>query len=580
MKPIDPRLLKYAASARSFFALGAMLALAQTACIVAFAWLVSSIVVDAIAGTPLAELAPSLLVLGGVIVLRSVLVWLMELNAARGAAVVKSQLRQRLLASIVTLGPGWLASRNSVGVATVATGGLDALDTYFAKYLPQLILTALATPLLVAVLFATDLTSGIIVLLTLPLVPVFMMLIGWATQAMQKTQWQKLGELSTGFLDVVEGLSTLKVFGREKRQARRIRSVTDDYRASTMKVLRMSFLSGFALEMAASLSVALVAVSIGLRLVGGDLGLWVGLFVLMLAPEAFLPLRQVGVQFHAASEGVAATDAVFEVVESAGGTALPSGNAASSVVAGRAPVREVDRGTRIGGLSVAYGNRVAVRDFSAEFRAGTLTVLFGPSGAGKSSIIAAILGFVPFTGSIECGPIAWAGQSPGLLAGSVFENVTLGSEHPSPTLVARALELAAVDDVDPDRLLGVNGAGLSGGQAQRIAVARAIYRTLERRCGLLVLDEPSSALDAATEARLIEGIRSLSATGVAVLVVSHRAAFRWAADHVIELAAPPRAAPGGAVLHPAPPPAPPLAAPDVDSVPGSQLPSHARGAMR
>ncbi|PPF84122.1 thiol reductant ABC exporter subunit CydD, partial [Subtercola sp. Z020] len=275
MKPVDPRLLRYAASARRFFGLGALLALAQTACIIAFAWLVSSVVVSAIAGASLAALTPSLVALVGVVVVRSALVWLMELNAARGAAVVKSELRQRVLRAIVTLGPGWLAGRNSVSVATLTTTGLDALDTYFAKYLPQLILTALATPVLVVVLFASDVTSGIIVLLTLPLVPVFMVLIGMATSALQSAQWEKLGALSTGFLDVVEGLSTLKVFGREKRQAERIRYVTEEYRMSTLKVLRLSFLSGFALEMAASLSVALVAVSIGLRLVGGDLGLGV-----------------------------------------------------------------------------------------------------------------------------------------------------------------------------------------------------------------------------------------------------------------------------------------------------------------
>ncbi|PPF75332.1 hypothetical protein C5B96_16885, partial [Subtercola sp. Z020] len=182
----------------------------------------------------------------------------------------------------------------------------------------------------------------------------------------------------------------------------------------------------------------------------------------------------------------------------------------------------------------------AVRDFSAELRPGTVTVLAGPSGAGKSSILGAMLGFVPYTGTVRSAPIAWAGQRPGLLAGTVFENVTLGSEHPSAPLAARALALAALPaaEVDPALVLGVNGAGLSGGQAQRVAVARAIYRLLERDCGVLLLDEPSSALDAEAEARLIAGIRSLADDGAAVLVVSHRAVFRSAADRALELAAP------------------------------------------
>ncbi|RFA21801.1 thiol reductant ABC exporter subunit CydD [Subtercola boreus] len=541
MKPVDAR-LRYAASARLFFGLGGVLAALQTACIVGFAWLVSSTVVAAIGGASLSMLVPSLAALVGVIVLRSAIVWLMEVNAARGSAIVKSELRRKVLASVARLGPGWLAGRSSVRVSTMVTTGLDALDTYFAKYLPQLILTAIATPVLVVVMLVADLTSGVIVVLTLPLIPVFMVLIGWATQALQAAQWEKLGALSSGFLDVVEGLSTLKVFGREKRQVGRIRAVTDQYRVSTMKVLRLSFLSGFALELAASLSVALVAVSIGLRLVGGDLGLGVGLFVLMLAPEAFLPLRQVGAAFHAAADGVAATDAVFEVLSADPAAADPAPAAARVASA----LGERTHGAAITRLWVSHGPlddaRFAVQDFSAELRPGTLTVLAGPSGAGKSSIVGAMLGFVPFSGTIDAAPIAWAGQRPSLLAGTVFDNLTLGSEDPSRALVERALALAAADDIDSAIVLGVNGAGLSVGQAQRVAVARAVYRLLERDCGVLLLDEPSSALDAATEARLIAGVRALAAGGVAVLVVSHRDAFRLAADQLLELAAPALAA--------------------------------------
>ncbi|MEF2976541.1 thiol reductant ABC exporter subunit CydD [Subtercola sp. YIM 133946] len=588
MKPVDRRLLRYAGAARAFFAVGAVLALGQVACIVAFAWLVNSVVVRAIGGAGLGELLPSLAALAGVVLARSALAWLTEVNAARGAAIVKSQLRREVLAALPWLGPSWLATRNSVAITTVITSGLDALDTYFAKYLPQLILTVVVMPVLVVVLFLADWQSGLTVLLTLPLIPVFMVLIGRATEKAQADQWQQLSRLATGFLDVVEGLSTLKVFGREKRQAARIRSVTDEYRSTTMKVLRLSFLSGFALELAASLSVALVAVSIGLRLVDGSLALGVGLFVLMLAPEAFLPLRQVGAQFHAAADGVAATDDVFEILD-----AVPSaGPAAPAVAAESAAGPAAGVTVVLDAVTVRHGDDVAVDAFCGVFPGGALTVVSGPSGAGKSSLVAAMLGFVPFSGAITTssrnaagvtapggaevaagaakvatgasglatGPtgasgaatavatgaerrlslddIAWAGQRPGLLAATIADNITLGTAAPAPALVERAMRLAAADDLDPATLLGVNGWGLSGGQAQRVAVARAFYRALERHCPVVVLDEPSSALDAATEGRLIAGLRELAAAGTTVVVVSHRPAVVAAAGHRVTLARP------------------------------------------
>ncbi|HZK59297.1 MAG TPA: ABC transporter transmembrane domain-containing protein, partial [Cryobacterium sp.] len=315
MRPLDPRLLRYAAGARRFLLLGALLGLAQTLAIVGFAWLLSRSIVLALEGRSLGELAGTISELAGVIVLRAALVWLLEVAARRGAASVKSQLRARLLARIAEHGPGWLAGRHSARVATVATSGLDALDGYFARYLPQLLLSAIATPVLVVVMLWQDLPSGITVIVVLPLIPVFMVLIGRATQAVQRQQWDALHRLGAGFLDVVGGLGTLKIFGREQRQFTRLRTITEEYRTRTMAVLRISFLSGFVLELAASLSVALVAVSIGLRLVDGSLALGVGLFVLLLAPEAFLPVRQVGTQFHAAADGLAAAEEVFAILD-------------------------------------------------------------------------------------------------------------------------------------------------------------------------------------------------------------------------------------------------------------------------
>jgi ATP-binding cassette subfamily C protein CydD len=547
VKPLDPRLLGYARAARVFLAAGALIGLAQTACIVAFSWFLSQLIVRAIAGEGLAELGPTIAALTVVVVARALLLWLAEVTSTRGAARVKSQLRTRVLRAVVELGPGWMAGRNATTVATVTGPGLDALDTYFSRYLPQLILTALATPIVVLVIFLQDWPSALGVVLTLPIIPVFMILIGWATQAVQKRQWHLLNSLSTGFLDVVGGLATLSLFGRATRQAGRIRSVTEQYRVQTMKVLRVSFLSGFVLELVSSLAVAVVAVSVGIRLIDGSLGLAVGLFVLLLAPEAFLPLRQVGTQFHAAADGVAAADDVFAILDAASGATTPRRPArddSDAAVSDPGPHRSLV----LSAFAAGYDGRPVIGPIDAEFPAGTLTAVTGPSGVGKSTLISALLGFVGHTGTVTLGGreiasqttgqdwISWSGQRPGLLAGSVFENVTLGSRAPDRDRALRALAIAAADEIDPDRMLGVAGAGLSGGQAQRVAIARAVYRALERRSDVLVLDEPSSALDEETEVRLVEGLRGLiDSTGVAIIVVTHREAIARAADGILVL---------------------------------------------
>ena len=539
--PIDPRLLKYASASRWFLLAGGVVGFLQTLSIVGAAWFAAVLIVGVLDGESLASLGPQMAAFAGIVLVRAVLVWLLDVFAVRGAARVKSQLRMRVVAALGRLGPAWIAERNSAAVTTVVAQGLDALDGYFAKYLPQLILTAVATPIIVLVLLGQDLTTAIVVLVTLPLIPLFMVLIGWATQAVQKRQWSALTRLASGFLDVVDGLSTLKIFGRQHRQVARIETVTEEYRARTMAVLRVSFISGFVLELAGSLSVAVVAVSIGLRLVDGSIGLAVGLFVLLLTPEAYLPLRQVGAQFHAAADGVAAADEVFEILEAAP-EALPEASAAP-----------VDRGSTltVDDLRVSYGDRAVIDGLSVGFAPGRVTAVAGPSGAGKSTLVAAVLGFVAYSGSIRYGDralepgaardlVAWAGQRPSLMAGTVAENIALGAGSVDETTLREAMRFAAAELIDPWQTLGVNGAGLSGGQAQRVSLARAFYRAMDRGCPVLILDEPSSALDPATESELILGLQRFAATGVAVVVVSHRTALLDAVDSVIELR--PRAA--------------------------------------
>ncbi|WP_285116895.1 thiol reductant ABC exporter subunit CydD [Leifsonia sp. fls2-241-R2A-40a] len=540
MRPLDPRLLRYASATRGTLAAGAVLAVLQTASTIAFAWLVTDLIVRAIAGEAPASLGGTLALLTVVVGCRAALLWATDVVSARGGARAVGQLRERLVSAIGRLGPAWVSRRSSADVTLVAGRGMEALDGYFAKYLPQLIATAVATPLLVLTIAWRDLTSGIILIVTLPLIPVFMILVGWATQAAQQRQWRALSTLSTAFLDVVAGLATLKLFGRQHRQEARIREVSEQYRVHTMRVLRMSFLSGFVLELAASLSVAVIAVTIGLRLLGGSLDLSAGLFVLLLAPEAFLPLRNVGASYHAAAEGIEAASNAFEVIEAA--EQVPSNVGPSSDAS--AVAASGGDGLVFDDVRIAYDGRTVVEGFSATVRPGELAVLRAPSGAGKSSLVGAVLGFVESQGRVLVSgrsavaerreAVAWSGQRPGLIAGTIAENVALG-DVVDPARVASALRDAAAGELDPQLPLGVGGAGLSGGQAQRVAVARALYRLRSRECPVLILDEPTSALDAATEGRLMEGLRRAAAEGAAVLVVSHRDAVTAAADTVLTL---------------------------------------------
>ena len=543
MRPLDPRLLTHASAARWFLVVGAVLGLAQTLTVIAFAWLLSQSITRAVAGSSIESLSRTVAALAAVVVVRAVLVWLLEVAANRGAAAVKSQLRAAVLARLAERGPDWLAGQQGARVATVVTSGLDALDNYFARYLPQLLLTAIATPILILVMLWQDPASGITVIIVLPFIPIFMILIGHATQAVQRQQWEALQRLSSGFLDVVGGLATLKIFGRDRRQTARLTGLTEEYRGRTMTVLRVSFLSGFVLELAGSLSVALIAVSIGLRLVDGSLLLGVGLFVLLLAPEAFLPLRQVGAQFHAAADGLAAAEEVFAILDDD----QPDRPAPVAAAGGAPSARTVPPARlRFDAVTIRRGETTTIDSFSQDFAAGRLSVLSGPSGVGKSTLIGALQGFVPFDGTLVLGTdavtaddhrdwLAWAGQRPGLFSGSISGNVALGARVVDEALVTTALHWAGAGDLDPAHRLGVNGAGLSGGQAQRVAAARAIYRCLALDCPVLVLDEPSSALDADAEAALIGGLRRLTDQGRIVIVVSHRPAFVAAADSVVRL---------------------------------------------
>ncbi len=539
MKPVDPRLLKYAGAARGFFALAAVIGVLQTAVVVAFASFLTDAVTGALAGR---SVASSLVWMLGLALLRGLLIAASDFAGMRAAAKTGTQLRGALIRAIGRLGPGWLASRNQASLAVTAGHGLEALDLYFAKYLPQLVSTAIATPVIVVVMWWQDWPSGLTAVITLPLIPLFMILIGVATRTVQRKQWQTLQHLAARFADTVQGLATLRLFGRERRAAAQIEATADQYRRETMRVLRFSFLSGFAMELLSSLAVALIAVAVGFRLLAGDLSLEVGLFVLLLAPEAFLPIRQVGVQFHAAAEGVAATEDVLAVLDEA-----------SDLVHNSSELGEngADRPQRTRTADVS--EELCARDLSVRglppvsFTAapGMITLIEGASGSGKSSLIAALRGAEAFDGEATFADadvralapsdwLAWAGQAPGLIRGTIGANVALGSE-PDADGIRQALNDACAAELDPAHELGVQGSGLSGWQAQRVAVARALYRHAADPTRVLVLDEPSSALDAETESRLWASLRERADAGATILLVSHRRSAREIADQVVTL---------------------------------------------
>ncbi|WP_413808463.1 thiol reductant ABC exporter subunit CydD [Streptomyces sp. OE57] len=577
MKPIDPRLLRYARATRFFLAASVALGLAGAGLVIAQAMLIAEIVVGAFQrGDGVTALTLPLGLLALVAVGRAVVSWLTELAAHRAGAAVKSELRLRLLERAVRLGPSWLDSQRTGELTTLATRGVDALDDYFARYLPQLGLAVVVPVAVLARIVTADWISALIIVATLPLIPLFMMLIGWATQSRMDRQWRLLSRLSGHFLDVVAGLPTLKVFGRAKAQAASIRAITGDYRRATLKTLRLAFLSSLALELLSTVSVALVAVDIGMRLVHGEMDLFTGLVVLVLAPEAYLPLRQVGAQYHAAAEGLTAADEVFAVLErepsGAGGALSGAGGALSG--AGAAPAPDA-RGAALAldGLVVRHPGRIepSLARTSFEIRPGETVAVVGPSGAGKSTLLNAVLGFAaPHEGRVLIGDrdlasldpeswrrqIAWVPQRPYLFAGTIAENVRLARPDADDEAVRTALRDAdALRFVSalPDGLetrLGEMGAGLSAGQRQRIALARAFLADRP----VLLLDEPTANLDGETEASVVGAVRRL-AEGRTVLLVVHRPALQPLADRMLRLPGPGRgsgaAAPGGPAALPA-----------------------------
>ncbi|UKD57435.1 thiol reductant ABC exporter subunit CydD [Amycolatopsis sp. FU40] len=570
MRPLDPRLLRLASAVRPFIAgcaalggLSALLVLAQAEL------LASSISRAFLDGAALSVLAVPVALLAGVVLARAGVAWLSETAAHRASAKALSQLRDAVVGAALRAGPR-AATRSPAEIAALATRGVDRLDGYFARYLPQLLVAATVPAVVGARILFADWTAALIVALTVPLIPAFMILIGLFTQRDVRRQWRTLSVLGDHFLDLVAGLATLTAFGRARAQRATLREICERYRTQTMRTLRVAFLSALALELLATLSVAVVAVSIGLRLLAGDLDLRTALVVLILAPEVYLPLRAVGARFHDSAEGLAAAAEIVALTEEAPERASATPAPAHDVLC----LKNVTVDGRSGPI---------LDGFSLTVAPGEVVGIVGPSGAGKSTLLDLLLAWRgPDRGRVLAGGtdlaslgkaswrrgISWVPQRPHLLAGTVSENIRLGSSHASAADV-RAAATAAALDIPLDTTVGELGAGLSTGQIRRVALARAIL--LDRP--LLLLDEPTEGVDSETEAAILDRLPAVLG-GRTAIVVTHHPAVLALCDRVVTVpapaspaAAPPAAAPSAAVA--------PAAAPvesEPDSPPGTWRP--------
>jgi thiol reductant ABC exporter CydD subunit len=545
VRALDERLLRYARATRTFLFISVSLGVLSALLIVAQAWLLADVVSRAFLGDrSLATLHTPLTLLLLVVLARAGVAWGAELAASRSSAQAKSQLRGALIERIPALGLDASREQRTGELAILATRGIDALDGYFSLYLPQLFLAVIVPVVVIAAVLWNDWISAAIIAFTIPLIPVFMALVGASTRERMDRQFRTLERLGGHFLDVVAGLPTLKIFGRAKAQATAIRGITERYRSTAMATLRITFLSSLILELVATVAVALVAVGIGLRLMNGHLDLRVALFALVLAPEAFLPLRQLGANYHASAEGMAAAEQVFAVLEAPTASGGTRTNFPNPAVAGLV----VDE------LCVTYPGRSepALDGVSLSVQAGEMLALAGPSGCGKSTLLSVLLGLVrPESGSVRIGGVelcdldldawraqlAWVPQRPHLFKATIAENVRLARSGASAEEVWAAVCEAGLEDTilklpqGLETVLGDRGAGLSAGERQRIALARAFLRDAP----LLLLDEPTANLDGKTERDVVEAIRRLS-RGRTVVLVAHRPALMAVADRVLELA--------------------------------------------
>jgi thiol reductant ABC exporter CydD subunit len=541
--PLDPRLVRRARAVRIMLWVDAGLGVVAALLVLAQAVLLARVAARGFEGASVQDLLTPLVLLVVVAACRGAAVWCFEVAGRRAAGSALSDLRLDVVERRLRDRPAAYDGTESAEVATLAVGGVDALETAFARYLPQLVLATVVPVAVLALVASIDLLSAGIMLLTLPLVPVFMWLIGRYTERRTAERREALRLLATHFLDVVRGLPTLRAFNRGEAQAERIAQVSDEYRRATMGTLRVAFLSGTVLELAATLGIALVAVTVGVRLAEGGLGLEAGLTVLVLAPELYLPLRNLAAQYHASADGLAVGERLLDLAEEEEGRRLGAA----------IPPSPRDAPVRFEGVSYAYPTRPrpAVADLDLELEPGEMVALTGPSGAGKSTIAALLLLLAePTAGRVtvggvdlaECDPaswraqVAWVPQRPTLFRGTVADNIRLGKAGAPDAAVRESAAQAGADGfvrrlpVGYETVVGDGGRPLSAGQVRRIALARAFLRDAP----LVILDEPTADLDPASAEVVAAAVERLLA-GRTVLLVTHRSELETRADRVVRL---------------------------------------------
>lgn len=544
MRAVDRRLAARARGVRAALGADAALGVLGAVLVLAQATLLASVIARAWGGADLAEVTPALLGLVAVVAGRSALSWGFEVVGRRAAASVLSDLRMALVRRRLRDAPAALDGVQSGEVATAAVGGIEALEGYFAKYLPQVVLACIVPLAVIAWSAPIDLLSAGIMVATLPLVPIFMVLVGWYTERRTTERYAAMVRLSTHFLDVVRGLPTLRAFNRGEAQADRIEEVSDDYRRATMGTLRVTFLSGAVLELAATLGVALVAVTVGVRLVEGHLALQAGLTVLILAPELYAPLRALGAQYHASADGMAVAHRILDLLDEPAAVSAPDGDGVAMPDLRTAPVVLDD-------VVYAYPSREGdvLRGASLTLAPGERVAVVGPSGAGKSTIASLLLRLAePTGGRVLAGDVdardvapdawraqvSWVPQRATILRGTVAKNIRLGAPDADVEVAARAAGadefIRALPD-GYDTVVGEGGRALSAGQSQRLALARALARDTP----LLILDEPTANLDAESAAVVADAVRRLPRDRT-VLLIAHDREFTRGMDRVVALA--------------------------------------------
>ncbi len=520
--------------ARRFVRASVFFACLNAAAMIAAAWVFSGLVRDlAFHHAAQNAIAPGLILLAALYAARALLSFLADDHAARGALAVKSAVRRDMLRTLLARGPAKLSEDTSGGIINAYVEGVEALHGYYALTLPARVTAALIPLAIFFFVLPADWMSALVLIVTAPLIPVFMIWIGRGAEALNQKQWRRMTFMSGHFLDAIQGLSTLKLFNAGKREAAAIRRIADDFRVDTMEVLRVAFLSSLALEFFATVSIAMIAVLIGFRLLWHEVDFRAGFFVLLLAPEFYLPLRRMGTHYHAKMEAVAAAETLAPLMENpAGATGAPFAADGVSV--------------RFEAVTFAYPGRAPVlRNTTFSIQPGETVALAGLSGAGKSTIILLLLGFLaPQAGRIFINEIpldalnpeswrrglSWLPQRPRLFGGTVENNIRLAAPDSPNTRINRLIDDCGIRPLAANPV-GENGAGLSGGQIQRVALARALLRGSP----LLLLDEPTAHLDPETES-LVHAALQRHKGNATVLFAAHREASLALADRVLTIA--------------------------------------------